>query len=333
MEYIMSVTNEKKVNEIQSHLNGMYASINANREWHEIYGYLARTTGFLTRNLLRKKATAQDFIRPLSWLIALANDVDVSLEESFIGKFPKICPYCLENVCCCIETKKKPKQTDIPAYRMREKRESATEQWLQFSDRTFKSFTNNLLVIYPGNKIIWNHSGPSSICSKLFEEVAELQEAIAKYKVGQFQKTAVEEEFADVLAWLLAAWSCQFPNVDISEFLKDYFYDGCPVCNESVCACSTDAARIQSVVDAEKFKEIRVQFEELKPLLESNGIELSELILSLKEIETTQSETSVNAAASQAQTIFERIKSKGNLQSMESISTVINNALQVFSNF
>lgn len=328
----MSNTEEKKVNDFQLQLAEMYSGINEHRSWHEKYGYLARTTGILTQNLLRKTASKQDFVRPLSWLISLANEMNVNLETAFIAKFPKICPYCLESVCCCLDTNKKPKEPDMPAYKMRERRVYHTERWMQFSSRTFHSFSSNLETIYPANKIIWSHSGPSTVCSKLFEEVAELQEAIAKNKVNKFSQSAVEEEFADVLAWLLVAWSCQFPKADISEYLKDYFYEGCPVCKNQVCACSTDEARIQSIVDAEKFKSLREEFEALAPVLHEHGIELKDIVLSLKEIEASQSETLVNAAAEETRTLLDKIKDKASLSGMESVSTLVNNAVQVFGN-
>jgi len=63
------------------------------------------------------------------------------------------------------------------------------------------------------------------------EEVGELASAIAKHDDRQ----NLEEEFADVLAWLVTLANVE--GVDLEEAIKK-FTTGCPGCGEIVCRCS-----------------------------------------------------------------------------------------------
>lgn len=315
--------NVEKVSHYQSYFDNLYGEINSQRDWHEIYGYLSRTCGYLTKNLVKSKSKPEDFIRPISWLFALASEMNIDLETSFLEKFPRVCPYCLELTCCCHETNKKPKKSNMLPFQMKNAREEHYHTSLNTSSRTFESYIKLLKDIYPGNSIIWKFSGPWMNCAKLFEEISELQEAIAKYKTGEIQNiTAVKEEFADVLAWLLSAWYCTF-NEPLSNHIKNYFYEGCPVCLKQKCKCTTHAARIQGVIDAEKFKELRNTFEELLDVASSHNIDMSDLIASLKDIETTQSETSATATISQAREVLGEFDKK--IDKTDKVVNVLNN--------
>jgi NTP pyrophosphatase (non-canonical NTP hydrolase) len=73
--------------------------------------------------------------------------------------------------------------------------------------------------------------GAQNTFNWLKDELEELYEAL---KGGNNE--AVEEEFADVLAWLCSLANSY--NVDLEEaVLKKYNYL-CPKCNKSPCSCS-----------------------------------------------------------------------------------------------
>ena len=63
------------------------------------------------------------------------------------------------------------------------------------------------------------------------EEVGELASAIAK---GDDRQN-LEEEFADVLAWLVTLANVE--NVDMEQAIRK-FTKGCPGCGQIVCTCS-----------------------------------------------------------------------------------------------
>lgn len=298
--------NLNKLNDFQRYFEDLYGNINNERDWQEIYGYLSRTTGYLTKTLVKKRATEQDFVRPISWLFALASKLDISLEDAYIKKFPGICPYCIEPLCCCHTTNKQPKRQMVP-FRILEKRNEQHTVYARASERTFNSFARNTVAIYPGNQVIWQFAGPWMNCAKLFEEVAELQEAIAKHKIEEKTIDNVTEEFADVFAWILSAWTSSYPDLDLADVIKNYFYEDCPVCKSLPCACQRDDARLQSLIDAKVYAELRGEFEELTSLAKAEGIDLSDLIESLKSIETNQNETVANATITHAKSVYDTL--------------------------
>jgi len=65
----------------------------------------------------------------------------------------------------------------------------------------------------------------------LLEEVAELGNAMLGGKKDQ-----LEEEAADVLAWLSSL--CNLTQVDLEEAATKRYQAGCPKCGASPCRCS-----------------------------------------------------------------------------------------------
>ncbi|HHN46588.1 MAG TPA: nucleotide pyrophosphohydrolase [Planctomycetes bacterium] len=66
----------------------------------------------------------------------------------------------------------------------------------------------------------------------LVEEVGELAEAIR-----HGEKSAVEHEVGDVLAWLVSV--ANIAEIDVNSAAKR-FYDGCPYCHNAPCRCDED---------------------------------------------------------------------------------------------
>jgi NTP pyrophosphatase (non-canonical NTP hydrolase) len=71
--------------------------------------------------------------------------------------------------------------------------------------------------------------GPTGTFLWLMEEIGELAAA-----VGEGTSQQKEEEFADVLAWLVTLANVE--GVDLNQAMKKYA-DGCPGCGRMVCAC------------------------------------------------------------------------------------------------
>lgn len=63
------------------------------------------------------------------------------------------------------------------------------------------------------------------------EEVGELTRAIRRNN----DRANLEEEFADVLAWLSTLASIR--GIDLEEAAKKKYGDGCPYCKAVPCAC------------------------------------------------------------------------------------------------
>lgn len=319
----MNISESNNINDYQLYFQHLYGDLNSSRDWQELYGYLSRTTGYLTRSLVKNNSESQNFVRPISWLFALSNKLDICLQDSFYKKYPEICHYCLERVCCCFRTNKIP-PNQMPAYKLIEERK------VQFdvvqnskSTKNLENAVKNISTIYPNNEVVWHFSGPWMNCSKLFEEVAELHESICKYLSGHKPKENIEEEIADVLAWIISAWNSSNRKKSLDGELISYFYNGCPVCSSNPCKCSTTDARIQGLIDPEKFKELRELFEELDTLSPDATNDVKDLIQSLRTVEDTHNEAVANAALSQVKDKVEQLDLKGKLNQTEDVSKKI----------
>lgn len=65
------------------------------------------------------------------------------------------------------------------------------------------------------------------------EEVGELAESIRKG-----EREAIEEEIADVYAWLLSI--CNILEIDVREVFRKKYNFICPRCKREICMCAED---------------------------------------------------------------------------------------------
>ncbi|WP_232612231.1 MazG nucleotide pyrophosphohydrolase domain-containing protein [Photobacterium phosphoreum] len=333
----MKIQEITTINDYQNYFDNLYGAINKDRDINEIYGYLARTSGYLTRSVIKNKFDKKDIIRPLSWLFAVASKLDINVQDSFLKKFPTTCPYCLEKICCCFVTNKSPKDRDIAAYKIKKRQQAEYDRVKEgnFGEHKLTWAITNISNIYPNNEIIWHFSGPWMVCSKLFEEVAELHEAIDKYNLGFKTKENVEEEIADVFAWLISAWIGinKESRLDLTDIIIDYFLDDCPVCKKMPCECKFGDARIQGLVDIDKFTELKVLFDKLEKL--SPNSDVKDLILSLEAVEKTQDGVVAQVTVNEVGVTLDNVK-KGLLTTdgmTKSIASIIKSITAIFETF
>ncbi|WP_166645508.1 MazG nucleotide pyrophosphohydrolase domain-containing protein [Photobacterium lutimaris] len=325
----MKITDAKVISEYQVFFDDLYGNTNKDRDWQEIYGYLSRTTGYLTRAVLKGSVSSQEFARPIAWLSALATKLDIDLQSSFYKKYPSICHYCLEEVCCCFRTDKQPK-TYRPPHKLIEERKTRYTILGRFDKQSFDAAVKNIMSIYPNNEVVWHFSGPWMNCSKLFEEIAELHESICKYYAGVKSKSHVEEEFGDVLAWILSAWVSTHRDKNLDEEIVSYFYHGCPVCKMQKCSCGKYDSRIQGVVDPKRYNELRTLFEQLEKVSPDAKTDIESLILALKSVEENQDEATALATTVEAKSVYTKLQEK--LDKTEAVTTTLASIGKIISN-
>ena len=73
--------------------------------------------------------------------------------------------------------------------------------------------------------------GAKGAFERLVEEIGELGEALK----GEDRK-ALEEEFADVLAWLASL--ANIAKIDLQKAALTKYSNGCPKCQRTPCKCS-----------------------------------------------------------------------------------------------
>jgi NTP pyrophosphatase (non-canonical NTP hydrolase) len=87
--------------------------------------------------------------------------------------------------------------------------------------------------------------GVSGTFMWLMEEVGELSSALRETSYGDSEKLSgaelakkranLQEEFADVLAWL--ATIANVVDIDLNQAVREKYGSGCPGCQEFLCVC------------------------------------------------------------------------------------------------
>ena len=295
MEKIKDILNNKKKEKrfdvffFQAYLNDLYFKINKDRDFSDIYGNLHRNIGFLGKSIESNEISQSNFVFIISWLFAIANKLNINLLKALVFKFPGMCPYCLEKKCICYKTKKKPNKK-MTNHEIEEERrfiwgfvnKSITPYGL---DKTVEFITN----IYQSNEIIWAKAGFQYHLLKIHQEMTEVHEAYGKYRKNNELINSVMDEIADVFAWVLSAWSINFPDDSLDKAFLDHYYDGCPVCKKAPCKCEKFDSPPATLPDFTEIRKIKMNLEKINGILPEQSVGLDELISTYDEVIISQS--------------------------------------------
>lgn len=289
-------------------MNEIYGEANKNRDFEYMYSYLCRSNSYLSRSLLRNGNAKLFFAKSFSWLFAVANKMEIDLGEAFRKKFPRVCPYCIAPVCQCAETHRAPiNNLSLHAVKFELKEKYDVERRAS-PELALDKGVSIITTIYPANKAIWNAYGSFYHFSRLFEELGEVHEAYSS-----FRKTGVivnlEEELADVTAWLLSAWGIHQKNGSLSDCLIDYYLENCPVCNKATCICQEYSDRSQMLSDKASLELVKAQIVKLVELDPSLYKEINELVQSMDQAILTTSTLDAKQAVSGAKKVLLDVES------------------------
>lgn len=273
-------------------MNEMYGDVNKDRDFEYIYSYLCRNSSYLSRSILRDGDSKLFFAKSFSWLFSAAAKLEIDLEDVFRKKYPEACPYCVTSPCQCNETHRAPAM-DMAAHAVRF---SLTNMYYTDKNNLPELSLEKAIIrigkIYPANKAIWKTFGSFYHFSRLFEELGEVHEAYSSYKKSG-EKLKIEEELADVTAWLLSAWGIHHKSDSLSDCLLDYYIDNCPVCRKPACACKEYSDRPQMLADKESLQDIKKHIVELIAVDPDLKGEIADLIKSMDQ--AIESESTIDA--------------------------------------
>ena len=296
----------KEIRDLQSYLKDLYFDVNKSREWDYLYGYLSRTSGIISKQITsapRYRSISEidktQFILAISWLFSLSNHFDIDVADSYLKKYPGICPYCVVSPCVCYKTKKMP-GINIPIWKIEEEKMWAynnIKNKAKFIDSEW--VISNTRAIYPANDTLWHHAGPWYHFTKLSEELAELHEAISKNQVGEKKIDAVSQEIADVFTWFISIWSSAFPETTLEDSMIDHYYHGCPECRKKPCICPDRNSRSTDHIDLNTLNEINSKLGDLGSLNVIDEKILDDLKRAVKVAINTQSEPRMVQAAAE----------------------------------
>ncbi len=229
------------VTDWQKYFMRLYGEVNKSRADFEIFTRLSEHIGLLSKvSTIRTgaarfrnqngqsgtKGTAQYFLaRSISWYFALANSCEVSVVDSVWTKYPGICPYCLSNKCRCHEL------DDLPPYEPHHVGNVASSNKTTFlpESYSFDRWRRHFENIYRINRKF----PLEQIFLHLFEELAEVAEALRLPR-----KDHIQDELADVFAWLMAIISgLRLDNGVVQASLLSQYENGCSLCQKMPCSC------------------------------------------------------------------------------------------------
>jgi len=286
-----------------SRINEIYGEANKKRDFEYMYSYLCRNNSYLSRSVLRSGSSKLFFARSFSWLFAVANKLEIDLGDAFRKKFPRVCPYCLASTCQCAETHRAP-VNNLAVHAVRsELSMKYTLEKRATPELALDKGVTIISAIYPANKAIWNAFGSFYHFSRLFEELGEVHEAYSNYrKTGNIIN--LEEELADVTAWLLSAWGIHQNNASLSDCLIDYYMDNCPVCKKPSCVCQEYSDRSQMLSDKASLELVKAQIIELLTLDPGLNVEINDLVQSMDQAILTTSTVDAKQAVNSAKKIL-----------------------------
>ncbi len=295
----------RRTKDAQKFIEQLYP--NTDRDTSYIYGYAVRHVGYLSKALTQKKPAKTEFVRAVSWLLALANDLSIQIEDVILQRYPGVCPYCISTHCECITTGKKPKN-GMYAYQIPEEL-FYLSQPLMRTPYSLQKIADLVSNIYPNNYTTWDAIGAWKHTSKFSEEIAEIHEAFSKYFAKTKPIEAVAEEFADLFAWILTAWRITHSGENIDEAFITYYTHGCPVCARSEnCNCARFSDLSANLVDPIKIDNLNKLFMELAAEVGDAGDDVLDIEKSLSAAAKSQSEPIARTAVTQAKNKVEKIE-------------------------
>lgn len=307
----MEIKSAARIKDFQKVLADIYAERNKNRDPEYIYSYLARNSSYLSRSVLRDGSVESSFIKTMSWLFSFANALDIDLEDAFLKKFPKVCPYCTATPCSCMQNHKKP-ENNLPAYKIKDRLDEfylTVKSYHAVNMFDIDEAAKIIGRIYPANKIVWSVHGSFYHFTRVYEELGEIHEAYTTYRKDETRKINVEEELADFTAWLLSVWDISMKGSSLKESLINYYINGCPVCLKSICECGDYSDRKEAVVDTELLETLKDEVRKLGEVSDSKHDEIIELLTSIDSALHTKSTTDAKRVLTQAKDTLDDVSS------------------------
>lgn len=321
--------------EIQEYLKNLYGEANGKRSFEYIFSYLFRNASYLSRSIPRGQDCIENFIKTLSWLFALANKLEVDMQNAYLRKYPTVCPYCISKPCICAKTNKKP-VSYVKEWKIQEelgvKYNIAKAHNVNPSMDSLVEMTNDL---YPANTHIWKAAGPTFHFFRLLEELGEVHEAYTSFCKGKKDKEEVENEMADCFAWTLSAWGIYYFGESLHDSFIGYYYNGCPVCNSSPCTCDDYSDRGEMLVKVEELRAYREKLTELIAASPAHKQLIDSFIEDLDYAERSGKTIVAITAVKQSESALEKISRQlGHLDSSASaVKSIVSSAKALLQSF
>jgi diguanylate cyclase (GGDEF)-like protein len=226
---------------------GMFKAIyfptqNYNKSSTDILVHLVKVFGGGSRYLFRThdpRGSREYLAKIFGWYCALANRLEINLDETLWEKYPGVCPRCLERVCDCEEP-----PAIIDAERLAEiallkghERPISLRQWQTQFAFTYRGPSGKLDVAASRERL-------ALVFSRIAEELGEVAEAILLDRcIDHDVELVIRNEMADLGAWIFAlANNLQYVDttssgITLADITWELYQGKCHRCKEIPCVC------------------------------------------------------------------------------------------------
>lgn len=316
------------IKDMQKKVVSIYKNANENNAHNHdfIFSYLVQTIASGFKLMKYNSDPSSKFAKAMAYIFIFSDMCEMDLQDSFLRRFPKVCPYCFTSPCKCFQTNKK-STLDIPQRKYQDELKWKNQVFLnEISSKgieiNFNFLSELIRSMYPLNTLYWNaYRGPEYHISKCLEELGEVQEAYAKYLAeGEAFALYVHDEICDLFAWLLSAWSFACPSLDISNYFSKMYKNGCPNCNQETCACKSRNNRSDMLWNKADIEYIYL----LVQKLDDKNSDILELKNSFKNALLSNSNTEYKLCIKKTVDILSDLQAESANKNVDDLSSVIN---------
>lgn len=215
---------------------------NYNRSKVEIFAHLVKVFGGGSRYLFRTNDPegSRDYLGKIfGWYCALANRLNINLEETLWQKYPGVCPRCLHSVCECARPPK-----EIDPIRLAQLAASHANQRPKSLREWQYMFANMYRGPSGAENIPPSRDRLAMVFSRMAEELGEVAEAILMDDaIDRDVDLVVRNEMADLCAWIFGlANNLQFVDstavgVTLADVSWNLYGGKCHRCVKIPCVC------------------------------------------------------------------------------------------------
>jgi len=218
-----------------------FPTANYGKSKTEIFTRVVKAFGGTARYMFRLKDpqhSAEYLAKLFAWYCALANRLNISVDNILWSKYPGVCCRCLQPSCTCGDELLEVNWSTLTDFAVKN---------ASMRPRTLREWQERFATIYRGplgNKTAAGDSSVALSFARLAEELGEVAEVIdAEPLVDVDYEAAVRNEMADVMAWVLALAnrlpliSEDFSGKALADIVWERYAGRCMRCKKNPCVC------------------------------------------------------------------------------------------------
>lgn len=223
----------------QSYLDEMYGEVNNQRDPLATFARVTEMATGFSRGVRENDDQLLRIFAPrfFAWLLGLASQLDVNVEEAVWRNYPGVCAYCRESQDCTCrleggEKERITEPSEISKLQEQHTKPGTLLEWVGMFDDIYCRVNEN--------------TGKDKMLGHYMEELGELSEMIRHFKYARQNgadiflsehqaRTMMEQELSDLFAWYCGLLS--LTNTELDANIKRIYDPLCPVCNSKPCEC------------------------------------------------------------------------------------------------